>query len=109
MIPTTPQNAAGMRIDPPASEPSAMGTAPAATVAAEPELDPPGFRERSRGFRVMPVSGELPVPFQPNSGMVVLPTITAPAAKTRSIVGAFSVTGASDAVREPRETGCPAR
>ena len=86
-----------------------MGTAPEATVAAEPELEPPGFRDASHGLRVMPVSGELPVPFQPNSGMVVLPTITAPAARTRSIIGAFSVAGASDAVREPRETGCPAR
>ena len=104
-----PQNAAGMRIDPPASEPSASGTAPAATVAAEPALEPPGSREAFHGLRVMPVSGELPVPFQPNSGMVVLPTITAPAASARSIIGAFSATGSSDAVREPRETGCPAR
>ena len=53
----------------------------------------------------MPVSGELPVPFQPNSGMVVLPTITAPAARIRSIAGAVPVAGVSDAVREPRETG----
>ncbi len=40
--PTTPQNAAGWRTDPPVSEPSAAGVTPAATSAAEPPLDPPG-------------------------------------------------------------------
>jgi hypothetical protein len=36
-----PQNAAGMRIEPPWSPPNAIGTSPAATTAALPEDDPP--------------------------------------------------------------------
>ena len=61
--PVTPQNEAGMRIDPPASEPSAIGTDPAATVAADPELDPPQLRIVFQGLRVTPVSGEIASPF----------------------------------------------
>ena len=38
--PRTPQNAAGIRIDPPVSVPIANGTMPAATAAADPPLDP---------------------------------------------------------------------
>ena len=40
--------------------------------------EPPGVRVRSQGLRVMPVSGESVTPFQPNSGVVVLPSMTAP-------------------------------
>ena len=39
--PTTPHNDAGVRIEPPVSVPSAAGTNPAATAAAEPLLEPP--------------------------------------------------------------------
>ena len=45
-----PQSAAGCRIDPPVSEPSASGVMPAATATAEPPLDPPGMR--SSGPRI---------------------------------------------------------
>src|SRR5262245_1156525 len=89
--PGTQQKAAGMRIDPPASVPSAMGTAPAATVAAEPALEPPELRSVFQGFRVMPVNGEMPVPFQPNSGVVVLPMMIVPASMRRCTIGAFSL------------------
>ena len=44
LTPTTPQNAAGCRTEPPVSEPSAIGTMPAATAAAEPPDEPPGTR-----------------------------------------------------------------
>jgi hypothetical protein len=47
--PTTPQSAAGWRIEPPVSEPSASGTKPAATAAAEPPEEPPGTRSCPRG------------------------------------------------------------
>ena len=109
LSPTVPQNAAGIRIDPPASEPSAIGTAPAATVAAEPALDPPVFNRGFHGFRVTPVSGEFPVPFQPNSGMVVLPMITTPASSMRSIIGELLSGTYSVLVREPRVAGNPLR
>ena len=44
LSPTSPQNEAGMRIEPPPSPAWPMGTTPAATAAAEPPLDPPGVR-----------------------------------------------------------------
>src|SRR5689334_25005697 len=44
MRPTTPQCDAGMRIEPPVSEPSATGTSPAATAAPEPDDEPPAIR-----------------------------------------------------------------
>ena len=62
------------------SDPSASGTNPAATAAAEPPDDPPGTRLVSWGLRVGPkaeVSVEEPIA---NSSMLVFPTITAPAA-----------------------------
>ena len=49
---------------------------PASPAAAPPPLDPPGVRSRFHGLRVMPVSGESVTPFQPNSGVVVLPRNT---------------------------------
>src|SRR3954452_11160680 len=52
--PTTPQNAAGCLTEPPVSEPSAIGTSPAATAAAEPPDEPPGTRRTSTGFRAGP-------------------------------------------------------
>src|SRR5687768_16970186 len=82
--PTTPQSAAGWRIEPPVSDPSAKGAKPAATAAALPPLDPPGTRPVSWGLRVGP-NAEFSVD-EPmaNSSRFVLPTVTAPAATTRS-------------------------
>src|SRR3954451_15820904 len=83
-MPTTPQRPAGWRIDPPVSDPSASGAKPAATAAADPPDEPPGTRVRSWGLRVGPnaeFSVELPMA---NSSRLVLPTMTAPAARNRS-------------------------
>ena len=52
-IPTTPQKAAGWRMEPPVSEPRAKAHSPAATAAAAPPEDPPGTRLKSRGLRVI--------------------------------------------------------
>ena len=82
--PTTPQRAAGWRMEPPVSDPRASGAKPAATAAALPPLDPPGTRAGSWGLRVGPkaeFSVEEPMA---NSSRLVLPTITAPAPRTRS-------------------------
>src|SRR5580704_3310558 len=81
LTPTTPQNAAGWRTDPPVSDPSAIGTTPAATAAAEPPDDPPGTRVGSTGFRAGPnalCSVDEPIA---NSSMFVLHAMTAPAAR----------------------------
>lgn len=55
--PTMPQQAAGMRMDPAVSVPTAMATIPAATAAAEPPLEPPGMRPGATGFITRPKCG----------------------------------------------------
>src|ERR1700733_1715728 len=75
--PTVPHKAAGIRIDPPVSEPIATGTIRAATAAPDPPLDPPGTRVRSHGF----LDGGVTLP-QANSCIRVLPTMIAPAARS---------------------------
>ena len=72
-----------MRSEPPPSLPCASGTMPAATAAALPPDEPPGVRVVSHGLRVGPkrrpsVTGRIPY-----SGIVVVPTTTAPAARSR--------------------------
>ncbi len=52
--PTTPQQAAGMRIEPPESLPRPTTASPAATAAAEPPLEPPAMRPGKRGFGTVP-------------------------------------------------------
>src|SRR5262249_33665257 len=79
-----PQSAAGWRMDPPVSEPSASGTIRAATAAADPPLDPPGVRSSAQGLCVGPnaeFSVEDPMA---NSSQLVLPTTTAPARSRRA-------------------------
>ena len=82
-MPTTPQKLAGWRTEPPVSEPSAAGTTPAATSAAEPPEEPPGTRSGSIGFFTRPnaeCSVDEPIA---NSSMLVLAAIIAPAARSR--------------------------
>src|SRR5215207_2068546 len=84
LTPTTPHSAAGWRIEPPVSLPKPTAAKPAATAAALPPDDPPGTRLVSCGFRVGP-NAEFSV-LEPiaNSSRFVLPTTTAPAARSRS-------------------------
>ena len=106
--PTMPQKLAGIRIDPAPSVPTASGPRPAATAAAAPPLDPPAVRPRSQGLWVTPVSGLSVTAFQPHSGVVVLPTSTAPCSRSRATAGASTVHGpARSTVREPRSVGHP--
>ena len=51
LSPTRPQQLAGIRIEPPPSDPCATGTSPAATAAPAPPLEPPAIRSRSHGVR----------------------------------------------------------
>ncbi len=96
-------------MDPPASVPMCSGPKPAAAAAPAPLEEPPGVRVRSQGLRVMPWSGQSPGDFQPNSVVVVLPTMTAPACLRPSTAGASSVAGVASVVRLPRRVGKPAR
>src|SRR6186997_1666356 len=49
--PVTPQKCAGMRIEPPVSEPSAAGTSRAPTAEPEPDDEPPVMRARFHGLQ----------------------------------------------------------
>src|SRR4051812_41366474 len=49
LSPTMPQQLAGIRIEPPPSDPWATGTRPAETADAAPPLDPPAIRVVSHG------------------------------------------------------------
>ena len=54
-MPTRPQNALGIRIEPPWSAPMAMSQDPSATSAAHPELLPPVVRPCAYGLWTGPV------------------------------------------------------
>ncbi len=83
LSPKTRQWAAGIRMEPPPSEAVAAATIPLATAAALPPLDPPGVRPVFQGFRVTPKAGPSVVPMIASSGVLVLPTTTAPAPRSR--------------------------
>src|SRR2546427_10539677 len=76
LIPQRPQNAAGRIVDPVVWLPSASGTMPAPTAAADPLDEPPGVCSGLCGLRVLP--GERVA----NSVVTVLPMMTAPAARS---------------------------
>ena len=87
----SPQQAAGMRSEPPPSLPPAIGTTPAATAAAEPPLEPPGVCAVFQGLLTRPKACESLTPLSPNSGRLVLPKTTAPASSRRRSGAACSV------------------
>src|SRR6185312_5680657 len=89
--PTTLQNDAGLRNDPPMSLPSQVAAIPVARAAAAPPDEPPATRPGSYGLRVAPKSGLtlwLPVA---NSGTFVLPRVITPARRIRSTTIASAV------------------
>src|SRR5690606_34306385 len=97
-----------MRTEPPPSVPTESGAMPSATAAAEPPLDPPLVLVGSHGFPVLPVSGLSVTPFQPNSGLVVLPTNTAPASRSRATEGASAAQSwSAETGFDPRRVGQP--
>ena len=59
--PYMPQKLAGMRTEPPVSEPSAKSTSPAATADADPHEEPPGKRSGARGLSGVPCHTFSPV------------------------------------------------
>src|SRR5512146_282982 len=80
--PTPPHSAAGIRTEPPVSEPMAKAHRPAAIATAEPPLDPPGVQctrafhgfHGTRWTKLMPPSA--------NSLVHVLPKIMQPARRS---------------------------
>ena len=109
LIPVIPQNAPGMRIEPPPSVPSASGAMPFATAAALPPLEPPAVRAGSHGLRVTGTCGPSVTPFHPSCGVVVLPTSTAPWRRSAATAGASTSQLAPSATAgKPRRVGHPA-
>src|SRR5215472_8355003 len=89
--PTRPHSLAGILIDPPPSLACATGTMPAATAAADPPDEPPAEWPGFHGFLV---AGKLigsVVTVVPNSGTLVRPRTTNPAARNCS--ARYEVTG----------------
>src|SRR5205085_8404776 len=76
--PTMPHRAAGPRIEPPVSEPSAAGTSPAATAAPEPLDEPPVKCSRFHGLRAGGQGRSKDGPPCANSWVASLPVRTAP-------------------------------
>ena len=72
-----------MRHEPPVSVPIAISHMPSAAAIAAPDDEPPGMRARSAGLPGVPKWGFIPTPEKANSVMLVLATITAPAARSR--------------------------
>src|ERR1043166_7136303 len=106
--PTTPQNAAGFRREPPLSLPSAIGTIPHARLTAAPPLEPPQVFVRSYGFLVAPKTGLNVWDPAPNSGVLVLPTVIAPPRVIRSTIIASCVGTLSFISGEPNVVRIPA-
>ena len=86
--PTTLQKLAGLRSEPPVSLPSAIGNMPHASATAAPPLLPPQVLVVSYGLSVAPKTRLKVCEPAPNSGVLVLPMVIAPAARSRSTMSA---------------------
>src|ERR1700682_5780851 len=79
LSPTPPHSAAGWRMEPPVSVPSAPSTNPAATAAPEPVLELPVKRVLSHGLRAGGHGRSVAGPPCASSCVASLPSSTAPA------------------------------
>ena len=70
-----PQQAAGIRTEPPVSVPRPTSASPVATATAEPLDEPPGTRSGSAGFTEVPDQALVPTADQHSSARLVLPRI----------------------------------
>jgi len=82
--PAVPQQWDGTRMLPPVSLPTSKAHSALATAAAAPPLLPPGLRSGSNGLRVRPNTRLSVSKDRVNSGVLVLPSSTAPAALRRA-------------------------
>ncbi len=78
----------------------------AAATAAPPD-EPPGVSRVSHGLAVAPKTRLSVMAFHPNSGVLVLPRITAPASRSMRAGGESRSQGASDTVNDPLRAGKP--
>src|SRR3990172_9488613 len=92
---------------PPVSEPSAAIASSAATAAAEPPDEPPGTRSSDHGLWVGKKAECSVEESMANSSMFVLPTITAPASRSRSTTWASYGGTKRSSIREPQVVRTP--
>jgi hypothetical protein len=99
--PTRPCSAAGMRIEPPVSDPSAAQAAPVATDGAARGGAARHARRRVSaavpGWTGVPWCGLMPTPEYANSDRLVWPTSAAPAARSRATAGQSPAAGSASA------------
>src|ERR1700751_4722372 len=93
--PTTPLQAAGIRVEPPPSVATASGAMPLAIATAAPPLEPPLVRAALQALRVRPNSGASVRLGRPPRGVLFWPLGSAPprrggGAATASSVGTLS-------------------
>ena len=105
--PNTPQQDAGTRKEPPPSLPWANGTTRAATKAAAPPLEPPALWPIFQGLRVAPKRFDSVEYEVPNSGEVLVPTITHPARRIRLTCSASKSARAPPNACEPWVIAAP--
>jgi hypothetical protein len=101
------QNVDGILTDPPASVPIEIGPKPKGTAAPAPPDDPPLVNDRSYGFLVIPVRGEIVTPHHPWSGVVVFPTKIALCSSNRATQGDAYVPIGAGSKLEPKYVGHP--
>ncbi len=99
--PTSPQQDAGIRIEPPPSLACAIGTTPAASSAADPPLEPPADRPVSQGLRVAPNRLDSVLAVSPNSGSAVLAMGANPRRTYWSTQGEWLAAGRSSTACDP--------
>ena len=108
LSPTSPQQAAGARIEPKPSEACAAGSMRAPTAAAAPPLEPPDMRAVSQGFFVAPCNCGSQVRLRPSSQVLVRPKMTTPARFSRFTSSLSSAGTTSSKNLQPRVVGKPA-
>ena len=106
--PTTLQQAAGRRVEAPASVATASGPRPAATAAAAPLEEPAAVCSALQGLRVRPASSDQAPIECAYSGVVVLPSSIPPAARMRATTVASRSGTWSAKAREPHVVRTPA-
>ena len=106
--PTSPLTAAGIRIDPPPSLAWAIGTTPAATIAAAPADEAPAVCAGFHGQRTGPRRGCSQVGRKPYSESRLLPSGTAPVARNIRAKSPSTVAGRGSQASVPSSIGMPA-
>src|ERR1700676_2224920 len=103
-----PHQLDGVRIDPPWSPPSAIGTSPAATSAALPPDEPPALCAGLCGLRITPLAQVWLAPEKHKSSQAALPAMVPPASKIRVTTVASSSGTYPSSSAEPFIIGTPA-